>query len=87
MKTFTHFIASTALLVAIAAPASAAISPNLVRDVQFAAGVNSNVITTVNGDTVTLRGHVEDQAVVRAIERAARKNGAKSVVNGVQWRS
>ena len=87
MKTFTHFIASTALLVAITAPASAAISPNLVRDVQFAAGVNSNVITTVNGDTVTLRGHVEDQAVVRAIERAARKNGAKSVVNGVQWRS
>lgn len=87
MNTFTKIISASALVLAIAAPASAAVSKNLVRDIQWASGVNSNVIATVNGTTVTLRGHVEDQLTLRAIERAARKNGAEKVINGVQWRS
>ena len=87
MKNFTKMITASALIFAIAAPATAAVSPNLNRDVQFAAGANSAVITTVQGDTVTLRGHVEDQLVFRAIEKAAKDNGAKTVINGVQWGS
>ena len=87
MNTFTKIATTSALLFAIAAPASAAVSPNLLRNVIFASGANSNVSVSVQGDTVTLRGYVEDQLDFRNIERAARNSGAKKVINGVLWNS
>ena len=83
MKKFTNAIASAALLIAIANPATAAISSAIGRDIQAAAGTNSSVRIVVDGDTVILHGYVENEASFQNIERAARENGAARVINSV----
>ena len=83
MQTLTKAIASTALIFAIAAPASAAVSSNVAQSVQAAAGYASNVRVNVEGDTVILTGYVDDTYSLQAIESAAKRNGATNVVNNV----
>jgi len=83
MKFITKSIAATALVFAIAAPASAMVSPNLKNDVLAAAGSNSNVNVFIDGSTVTLTGYVEDAYALTAIERVAKAEGVDRVINNV----
>ena len=83
MKTLTKSIASAALIFAIAAPASAAVSPDLCAAVIKASGTASNVRIQVDGDTVTLTGYVETSYDLQRIEAEARKHGATKVNNYV----
>jgi len=83
MKLFSKLIATSALVLAIAAPASAAVSQTLKIDVLSAAGEGSNVNVVIDGDTVTLTGYVENALDLAAIERAALTNGAEKVINNV----
>ena len=84
MKTLTKSIAAAALSFAMAAPASAAVSPNILTDINLAAGSGSNVRITVSGDTVTMYGFVEDTYALQSINRAAKRAGAKKVNNYVK---
>jgi len=83
MKFITKSIAATALVFAIAAPASAMISPNLKQDILAAAGSNSNVQVAIDGDTVKLTGYVEDSYSLAAIERTAKAEGVDRVISNV----
>lgn len=85
MKTINQLFTASALALLVAGSASAAIYPDLERDVRSAAGANSNVLTSIEGDTVILRGFVANKSAYLAIEQAARDNGAEIVINGVQW--
>lgn len=82
MKFSTQTIATAALILAIAAPASAMVSPNLKQDVISAAGAGGQVNVLVDGDTVTLTGYVEDAFALQAIEQAASSDGIE-VINNV----
>jgi len=84
MKLFAKTIATSALLLTVAAPGYAKVDPDLVENVRSAAGDNSNVSVVVLGDTVTMFGYVEDTDDLLAIERAAKDNGAGEVLNGVE---
>jgi len=83
MKYITYTLAASTLLLALAAPASAAINPNIAIDVRAAAGANSQVNTVIEGDTVVLYGHVEDAYALNQIEQAAKANGAERIINSV----
>ena len=83
MNTFTKIVSASALMLAIAAPASAAISSSVIQDIQSAAGYNSEVNVRIDGNTVSLRGFVESESALRSIERVARLNGASVVNNNV----
>lgn len=83
MKTLTKSFASAALIFAMAAPASAEVSPDLCDAVRYAGGTASNVRIEVDGDTVTLRGYVETSHELQKIEAAARQHGATKVNNYV----
>ena len=83
MKTFTKIASTSALLLAMAAPAFSAVSSDLGRDIQSAVGVNGNVTYVVDGDTVTLNGFVEDIVARDAVVRAAKANGAETVINSI----
>jgi len=82
MKTLLKTISASALVLAIAAPASAMVSPNIKQDVLFAAGSNSNVSVIVEGDTVTLTGYVEDAYARTLVAQAAKADGVR-VINNV----
>lgn len=84
MNTFTKFLTASALLVAFAAPASAAISSDLDQDIRSAVGNIGNVTYRVNGDTVILNGFVKDHATRNRIVQAAKDAGAERVINSVQ---
>ena len=85
MKILSKSIAASTLFFALSAPALAAISQcDIERDVRNAAGSSSNVRVSVNGDTVTLTGFVEDSFSLQRIAVAARKGGATKVNNLVQ---
>ncbi len=81
MKLLTKSIAISTLILAIAGPASAMVSPNLAHDVRSAAGANSNVHVTIDGDTVTLTGYAEDSYAVAQAVSAAEGDGVAKVVN------
>lgn len=83
MNTVIKAIATATVIAAFAAPATAAVSSDISRDVKSAAGSGSNVRVNVNGDTVTLTGYVEDTYALQRIETAAKNNGATSVQNYV----
>lgn len=83
MKILLNTFAATALIFAIAAPASAAVSADIAQEVRAAAGYASNVRVDVDGDTVTLTGYVEDTYSLQAIESAAKRDGATTVINNV----
>lgn len=83
MKTFTKAIAATAVIFAMAAPASAAVSADIGNSIRAAAGTGSNVRVNVDGDTVILNGYVEDSYSRLAIERVAKDRGAENVINNV----
>jgi len=83
MKTFTKIASTSALLLAIAAPAAAAPNANLLRDVQWAAGGNTNVTFEVTGDTITMNGAVENKFTLDNIVKAAEANGAEANVRDV----
>ena len=83
MKTLTKTIAASALIFAIAGPASAAVSSDIGKDVNLAAGSGANVRVDVEGSTVTLNGYVEDTFALQQIETAAKENGADEVINNV----
>lgn len=72
-----------ALVMTVAAPASAAVDLRISEAVRSAAGHGSSVIVQVDGDTVILSGFVEDSDAVTAIEEAAESVGAETVVNNV----
>jgi len=69
---------------AIAAPASAIVSPDLGKSLRAAAGHQSNISVRVEEDTVTVYGYVTDGLAIRKIEQAALDNGAESVNNHVR---
>jgi len=83
MKFIAQSIAASALILAIAAPASAMVSPQLKQDVLSAAGANSNVHVFVNGDTVTLTGYVEDSYALAKAEQAAHAEGVNKVISNL----
>ena len=83
MKTLINSVAASALILAFAAPASAAVSADIAQDVRAAAGYASNVRVNVDGDTVILTGYVEDTFSLQAIESAAKREGATTVINNV----
>ena len=83
MKTLNNTIAAAALLFAIAGNASAAVNSTLERDVQWAAGGNSNITYEIDGDTITLSGQVENERILNNIIKAAEANGARAVVDNV----
>ena len=83
MKNFTKIISVSALLFAVASPASAIVSSNVTQSVRAAAGFDSNVNVQVSGDTVTLSGFVENEAYLENIESAAKSKGALLVRNNV----
>jgi len=83
MKFIAKSIAASALILAIAAPASAMVSPQLKQDVLSAAGSSSNVNVFVDGDTVTLTGYVEDAYTLSQVMRAANGEGVSKVINNV----
>ena len=62
------------------APANAAVSPDVFRNVQSAAG-DFRVYVRVQGDTVTLSGWVDDYYARSQAERAAKASGATRVIN------
>ncbi len=81
MKFITKTAAATALIVAFVAPASAMVSPNLAQDVRSAAGANSNVHVSVDGDIVTLTGYAEDSYAVAQAGAAAKADGVQVINN------
>lgn len=83
MKKLTTIFATSALLLAMAGQASAAVDPTLERDVQWAAGGNSNISYEISGDTITLTGEVENYFVLDKIIKVAEANGARVIVNDV----
>jgi len=83
MKFITKAIAATALTLAIAAPASAMVSPQLKQDILSAAGTGSNVQVFIDGDTVTLTGYVEDSYALAQVAHAADAQGVSKVINNV----
>jgi len=83
MKLFTKSIAATALVLAIAAPASAMVSPQLKQDIVSAAGSNSNVQVLVDGATVTVTGYVEDSYALSQVLQAADADGVDRVISNV----
>ena len=83
MNTLKKSIAASALIFAIAGPASAAVSSDISKDVNLAAGSGANVLVDVDGNTVTLTGYVEDTYALQQIETAAKENGATEVNNFV----
>jgi len=83
MKLFTKSIAATALILAIAAPASAMVSPQLKQDIISAAGSGSNINVIVDGDTVTLTGYVEDAYALSQAMQAADREGVSKVINNL----
>lgn len=84
MNTFTKALTTSALMFAIAGPASAIVAPNAAQDIRSAAGHSSEINVRVNGDTVTLSGHVTDGLAIQKIEQAALANGADQVNNYVR---
>lgn len=84
MNTFTKIVTASALLLAIAAPASAIVNPDLGKDIRAAAGGNSSISVRVNGESVTVYGVVTDGTAIQKIEQAALDNGAESVNNYVR---
>ena len=88
MNFITRSIAASALTLAIAAPAAAAINVKELRqDIRRAAGPNSNVSVVVKGDTITVYGFVEDRLNWSRIDRIARATGSKDVRNSVVRRN
>jgi len=83
MKIIAKSIAATALVLAIAAPASAMVSPQLKQNIISAAGSGSNVNVIVNGDTVTLSGYVEDAYAFSQVMRAADSEGVSKVISNI----
>jgi len=83
MKFIAKSIAASALILAIAAPASAMVSPQLKQDILAAAGSASNVNVFVEGDTVTLTGYVEDAYALSQVTQAANGEGVNRVINNV----
>jgi len=83
MKFIAKSIAATALVLSIAAPASAMVSPQLKQDILSAAGSSSNVQVFVDGSTVTLTGYVEDAYALNKVMQAAEDAGADRVINNV----
>ena len=83
MKFITYSLVASTLVLALTAPASAAINPNIGVEIRAAAGVNSQVNTVVEGTTVVLYGHVKDAHTLNQIERTARANGAEKIINSV----
>ena len=73
MKALTKTIAASALIFAIAGPASVAVSDNIGQEVKQVAGSGSNVFVNVDGNTVTLTGYVEDTFALQQINRLRRK--------------
>ena len=84
MNTFTKIVTASAFLLAIAAPASAIVSPEIGKDIRAAAGGNSSISVRVNGESVTVYGVVTDGTAIQKIEQAALDNGAESVNNYVR---
>lgn len=83
MKTFTKIISASALLLAISAPVSAMVSPELTQSIQAAGGYDSNIDVRIDGNTVSLSGYVEDEASLKRIEQLAKSSGAETVNNNV----
>ncbi len=83
MKLMTKTLATSALLIAFAAPASAMVSSSLSQDVRSAVGSNSNVSVIIDGDKVTLTGYAEDSYAIAQAEIAAKGAGASEVVNNI----
>lgn len=81
MKTLSKTIAATALIFAMAAPASASVSEDVYFGVRVASGPDSDVSVAVDGSTVTMTGTVRDAQALEAIEAAARQEGATEVNN------
>lgn len=73
-------LAASILIFATTVPATAAVSPNIVRNIHAAAGEYSFRVH-VNGDTVTLTGWVEDSYAKSRAEYAAKASGATTVYN------
>ena len=80
MRIIPNAIAVLTLTLAVIAPTSAEISQKITADVQAAAGANSNVKVSIDGNTAILHGYVKDQNSLEKIEQAARRNGAKTVL-------
>jgi len=83
MKLITKLFATSALVLAIAAPASAMVSPQLKQDVLAAAGSGSNINVIIDGSTVTLTGYVEDTHALSRIQQAAKGEGVDRVISNV----
>ena len=71
MKTLIKTIAATALIATFTAPAFASVAD----EVRAHTGTNGNVRVTVDGDTVTLTGFVEDASAKYRAESIAAKDG------------
>ena len=80
MNQSTSTVFASALILSVAGPASSALSAELERDIQSAAGLNSNVFVDIDGDTVTLTGSVKDKYALQAIEQVAGLDGAETVI-------
>ncbi len=80
IKTFAAAIALSAL---VAGPASAMVSQgDVTRDILSAVGSGSNVIVSVDGDTVTLQGYFADSsAKSKALQAAQNAEGIERVIN------
>ena len=86
MNIFTTTIAATTIALAISTTSEAEINPYIDVEVRAAAGINSQVKTVVEGETVVLYGYVKNTYALNQIERTAKANGAKRVINSVQVR-
>lgn len=71
MKTLIKTIAATALIASFAAPASATVAD----DIRSVAATNGYINVSVDDDTVTLTGYVEDTYARQLAEQTAKKQG------------
>lgn len=83
MRSSTKYLIAAAISFVISAPVMAEVNASIGQEVQAAAGSNGNVRVTIDGDTVTLHGYVEDERSMHRIEQAAKNNGASRVINSV----
>ena len=81
MKAPTKTFAASALIFAIAGPASAAVSDNIGQEVNQVAGSGSNVFVNVDGNTVILTGYVEGTFALQQTEQTAKQSDVTNVNN------
>ena len=83
MKINFKTVAAAALILTTAAPVAALTDAELRQKIQRAAGPNSNVSISINGDTLTVYGFVQDVYSRNRVSRAVQSGDYTDIRNSV----